>query len=209
MSRGEIPPLEVIGVGFGRTGTTSLATALERLGVGPCYKEEALRVDAAFWRDAISGPDVDVDDILRSFRSITDWPAALLWRRLVAQFPDARVVLTVRDPNAWYDSMVQALEPLLAAGCRSDQPEVAAACSIWYRIVIEELFCGRFEDRAHATRLFLDHLAAVKGGVVSDRLLVYDVDHGWEPLCDFLGKPVPAESFPRRNSRRTRGEPTA
>jgi hypothetical protein len=71
---------------------------------------DTLRVDAAFWRDAISGPDVEVDDILRSFRSITDWPAALLWRRLVAQFPDARVVLTVRDPNAWYDSMIQALD---------------------------------------------------------------------------------------------------
>jgi Sulfotransferase domain len=200
-------PLDVIGVGLGRTGTTSLAAALERLGFGPCYKDEALWVDAPWWRDAIEGAHLDWDEVLGSFRSIVDWPAALVWRRLVTHFPEARVVLTVRDPDVWYDSMVQVLEPLLAAGSQSDRPELASACSIWYRLIIEELFEGQFSDRAHATRVFRGHVAAVKDGVAPGRLLVQDCRDGWAPLCHFLETPVPPEPFPQRNSRTTWIEP--
>ena len=111
--------LEVIGAGFGRTGTLSLRAALERLGVGPCEHmaqtlEQPARV--ALWQDAAArrrdGRPIDWRPLLEGYRAEVDWPAAAFWRELSAAHPQARVILTVRDQDRWYDSMVATLFPL-------------------------------------------------------------------------------------------------
>jgi hypothetical protein len=66
-------------------------------------------------------------------------------------------------------------------------------------LILEQTFGGRLEDRAHAKRVFERHNRAVIAAVPASRLLVYQPGDGWEPLCGFLGVPVPDEPFPRLN----------
>src|SRR5919107_4405270 len=111
--------LQVIGAGFGRTGTLSLRAALERLGVGPCdHMEPTLEQPerVALWQAAAArkrdGQPIDWRPLLEGYRAAVDWPAAAFWRELSAAHPQARVILTVRDPDRWYDSMAATLFPL-------------------------------------------------------------------------------------------------
>src|SRR5690348_10244023 len=104
--------MRVIGVGFGRTGTASLKVALERLGVAPCYHmydviEEPARARA--WLAAAEGGKPDWDEIFAGYAATVDWPGAAFWRELLATYPQAKVILTVRDPQRWYDSTRQTI----------------------------------------------------------------------------------------------------
>ncbi len=104
--------LAVIGAGLGRTATFSLKFALEHLGLGPCYHMSEVfagsRRNVPLWLDAIDGQP-DWDAIFAGFRSTTDYPACNYWRELAAHYPDAKVVLTVRDPDSWFDSVSETI----------------------------------------------------------------------------------------------------
>jgi hypothetical protein len=104
--------VRVIGAGFGRTGTLSLKAALERLGFGPCYHMvEFIRrpQDAGRWISALRGEPVDWPAIFGTYGATTDWPACTFWRELADAYPDAKVVLTVRDPERWWQSVSSTL----------------------------------------------------------------------------------------------------
>jgi hypothetical protein len=106
--------LAVIGAGFGRTGTLSLREALDRLGFGPCYHmieliEHPEHVD--FWERAAAGGEVDWDEVLRGYRAAVDWPACNFYAPLAARYADAKVILTVRDPERWHESDRQTISP--------------------------------------------------------------------------------------------------
>lgn len=189
--------LDVIGVGFGRTGTYSLKHALEQLGFGPCHHGfELLRhpEQVPLWDRALAGEPV-WDEVFAGYRSTTDFPSLDCWRELVAAYPRAKVVLTVRDPDRWYDS-------LLTLGDHLRDPQVRA-------LVQERVpWLGRptrmfdgvdLTDRAAVIDRFERHTAEVREVVPADRLLVYEVRQGWGPLCAFLGVDVPTGEFPRRN----------
>src|SRR3569833_867252 len=99
--------LEVIGTGFGRTGTLSLKAALERLGFGHCHHKLELMGDAgqiARWTRVARGETADWVAVYRGYRATGDWPGARYWRELTAHFPQAKVILTVSDPRRWYES---------------------------------------------------------------------------------------------------------
>ncbi|WP_313950084.1 sulfotransferase family protein, partial [Frankia casuarinae] len=99
--------INIIGAGFGRTGTLSLKLALEQLGYGPCHHMDevlAHRETIAAWTSAAEGAPVDWDSLYGQYRSTVDWPGARFWRELADHYPSARVILTVRDPEKWYDS---------------------------------------------------------------------------------------------------------
>src|SRR5829696_4202978 len=105
------PTLKVIGAGFGRTGTLSLREALVRLGFSPCdHMLENFEHPERFalWHDAFrrkqAGEPIDWRPLLAGYRAIVDWPGAYFWRELIAAHPDAKVILTVRDPSRWYES---------------------------------------------------------------------------------------------------------
>ncbi|GAA4139424.1 sulfotransferase family protein [Actinomadura keratinilytica] len=198
--------LEVIGVGFGRTGTLSLKVALERLGFGPCHHMLALFDDPgqiALWKRAARGEAVDWTEVYRNYRSTVDWPGARFWRQIADAFPAAKVVLTVRDPESWYDSAHRsiyetAMAPLPESGV---DPVYAALREMSHEVVWDGVFGGRFADRDHAIRTFTEHNEAVRRALPAERLLVFRASQGWEPLCGFLGVEVPDEPFPRRNDR--------
>jgi hypothetical protein len=197
--------MRVIGVGFGRTGTASLKEALESLGAGPCYHMRDVVERPARsrpWLAAAAGDRPDWTDVFAGYASTVDWPGAAFWRDLVAAFPDAKVVLTTRDPDRWYDSMASTV--LRAWRLRREAPPPADPAlrdlrEMLERVIARRVFDGRVEDRAHAIATYERHNADVRAALPAHRLLDFQVAQGWEPLCAFLGAPVPDEPFPRAN----------
>ena len=196
--------LDVLGVGMGRTGTASLKLALEQLGFGPCHHMLELFQrpgDAARWQARARGESVSWDELLGGFRAAVDWPSAHFWRELVRDFPAAKVILTVREPNSWYDSISNTIFKAL------DQPlpqhdDAARGQRVMAKdIIVERAFGDRPLDKAHVLACYEAHNAQVQRSVPAERLLTYDVSQGWEPLCHFLGVPVPATPFPAANRR--------
>lgn len=196
--------LSIIGAGFGRTGTLSLKTALEQLGQGPCHHMYEVRrspEQMVLWHQASCGAIMDWDRVFVGYRSQVDWPAAAYWRELSAHFPLAKVILTVRDPEAWYESIVRTILPSSERG-RTDDPDPAgrAGSEIIYRIALQGIFQDRMADKTHALEVFAQHQREVIQTIPADRLLVYNVNEGWAPLCRFLGLNVPTGPFPSGNS---------
>ena len=191
--------MDVIGAGFGRTGTLSLKVALEQLGFGPCMHMLPLLSDQAkaeLFHKASLGDRQALREALSGCRSTVDWPGAYFWRELVEDHPAAKVVLTVRDPDRWYASMAKTI---LAAAAMPRPPEMAAGPGMIDATVLDGTFGGRLADRDHAIQVFEEHVEEVKRTVPAERLLVFEVSQGWEPLCAFLGTPVPPQPFPRLN----------
>ncbi|MCU7728959.1 sulfotransferase family protein [Actinoplanes sp. KI2] len=193
--------MDVIGVGFGRTGTLSLKVALEQLGFGPCMHMMPLLEDP--WRASLLGRAADgeaacLDAAFDGYRSTVDWPGTFFWRELTAAHPAAQVILTTRDPGDWYDSAYRTI--YAAATMDGPLPQVmVAGREMAEKTVWQGTFGGRFADREAALQLFQEHNAAVRAEIAPDRLLEFTVSEGWGPLCDFLGAPVPDAPFPRLN----------
>jgi hypothetical protein len=208
--------MDVISVGMGRTGTLSLKFALEQLGYGPCYhmKEVMNRPDRSkAWRRVGEGAPADWDALYDGFRATVDWPGATYWRELVDHFPDAKIILNVRDPERWVDSAYKTVfsfplrrrnrfERWLYAFFSTVNPPSMYVPrmldTVWKRDFEDRSF-NRPEDRQFAIDTFLQHNEDVKKYVPADRLLVYQISEGWEPLCSFLGVPVPETQFPQVN----------
>jgi len=200
-------PLKVIGAGFGRTGTLSLKIALERIGFGPCYHmmEVFPRPDhVARWHRLAFERSMDWDEIFRGFNATVDWPAARWWREIAAHFPDAKVLLSVRDPEAWYKSVTDTIYQPMKSPAPDGAPELVRLQSEMARkAILSETFDNRFEDKAHTIEVFQKHNQAVRDAIDPARLLVFDVREGWGPLCRFLEAPIPDEPFPRLNDTAT------
>jgi hypothetical protein len=99
--------LQVIGAGFGRTGTHSLGHALEKLGFGPCYSIPEVSKNPGhtdIWNAAIDGKPIDWDALFVAYRSAVEWPTVAFLSEVIRHFCAAKVVLTLRDPEAWYES---------------------------------------------------------------------------------------------------------
>lgn len=193
--------LEIIGAGFGRTGTGSLKNALESLGFGPCHHmfelvDEPRQLPA--WEAAARGRP-RWNRMFRGYRSQVDWPGARYWRELSRHYPRAKVILTVRDPDAWFDSVRATIAPVMAARGLHAAPHMNALAEMAHETVDVQIFGGRMADRAHATQVFADHVAAVQAEIAPERLLTFDTSDGWPPLCDFLGVTAPDVPFPHVN----------
>lgn len=193
--------LDILGAGFGRTGTLSTKTALEQLGFSRCYHmlEVGLHPDhPAAWHRAASGEDVGWPAIFDGYRAAVDWPACAFWPELLAAFPDAKVLLTVREPEAWCasfrETIAQVIEPPFPAGAED-------ILGMAERVIVDRTFGGTISDDAHLVDCFVRHNQQVIDAVDPSRLLVFDVRDGWEPLCAFVGRPVPDEPFPNVNDR--------
>jgi Sulfotransferase domain len=150
-------------------------------------------------------------------------------------YPDAKVILTVRDPNRWYESIYNTIyvrrriasspifRGLRLLGLRQFDantflllvlragalvglfrpPGVARVAWFNDRLIWEDTFGGNFEDRQHAIEVFERHNEEVKRRVPVERLLVYEINEGWGPLCDFLGVEEPDKPFPHLNDAHT------
>ena len=207
--------LKVIGAGYGRTGTMSTFTALNQLGLR-CYhmvevimnKQNKGHLD--FWRKVANSPagqQHDWETVLKGYEAAVDNPACCVWKELMQAYPQAKVLLTLhpRGAEAWYESTIdtiyftenrwqfKVLELFTPFGRKFGD---MSRKLIWQRN-----HRGTMDDRARAIAEYNRHIAEVKATVPADRLLVFTVDQGWKPLCDFLGLPVPDTPFPNVNDR--------
>jgi len=201
--------LRVIGAGFGRTGTLSLKQALDELGFGPTYHmEEVFRHPSHVgrWLDYASHGTTDWDALFASYDSVVDFPASCAWEQLASQYPSAKIVLTVRDPSRWWTSTATTIYPtrtMFPGWFTQLVPFTRRWLEMTDRLVWSGIFDGQFEDREHAVRVFEEHIAHVRSRCEPERLLVFDVSQGWEPLCAFLDVRVPTRPFPHVNDAAT------
>ena len=195
--------LDVIGAGFGRTGTPSLQTAIERLGGGPCYHMVEV-VDrpghAEAWLAAAEGDPLDTALVFDGFRATVDWPGCRWWKELWAANPTSKVLLTRRPPGDWFESFSNTIVASLERPVSADVPPRTATMRAMARAVVWGQFGGEVRDRDHVLGVVAAHEAEVVATVPPEQLLVLEVADGWDPLCAFLGLPVPDEAFPRTNS---------
>ena len=193
-------PLTVIGAGFPRTGTASLKTALETLGVGRCYHMSEVfdKPDHWIaWSDAADGKPVDWDFVFDGYGATTDAPACLFYKSIADHYPDAKVLLSLRDSDRWYESTQSTiLSPLIAQRFANLPPAMATMLHKigWHPDDPET------HDRDYMISRMQEHNEEVRRTIAPDRLLVFNPAEGWEPLCDFLGLPVPDTPFPHVNS---------
>mgnify|MGYP000029138826 FL=1 len=205
--------LKVIGAGFGRTGTLSLKFALERLGFDKCYHMMEMPLvpeHIPIWRSAAAGQTVDWETLFIGYQAAVDWPSCNFWRQQLQVFPDAKVVLTRRDPEQWYSSVMHTIWLSSEQG-RMDladaelvgrvESEGHDRIKMVYEVIWEGVFNLRMEDKKHVMHCFDRHNQSVINSVPKEQLLVIEPGDGWSPLCEFLEVDIPDVDYPRINSK--------
>ncbi len=205
----EVQELKIIGAGFGRTGTLTMKAALEELGFGPCYHMydwfEHHRNHTPQWDAAIRGEIVNWKELFKGYQATTDWPACTFYQDLMKTYPDAKVLLTVRDPEKWYQSANNTIyrglnSAFLLLMLRIFRPKTYRIMRLIEKIILKETFKGNFADKQQTIEIFNRHIEEVQKYVPPERLLVFNVKEGWAPLCAFLGVEVPKDKpFPHLN----------
>jgi hypothetical protein len=152
------------------------------------------------WTAAAEGREVDWPALFAGYRATVDWPGAARWRELSEAFPDAKVILSLRDADRWYQSVMKTIWPSGSALLSATEERMASIGRMHDGLIWKGTFQGRIEDPDYAKHVFEEHNAEVKRSIPSERLLVYEPGDGWEPLCTFLGVDVPEEPYPHANS---------
>jgi hypothetical protein len=193
--------LRVIGAGVGRTGTLSLKGALERLLGGGCYHMlEVLGRPShiELWRAAGNGDSVDWNTMMAGFAATSDFPACLFWRELHVENPDALILLSTRsDTQTWWESASQTIFGPAVEALAAQMPEW---WSMW-QTVAKARFTDQLQDEVAAKAAYERHNADVRASVPADRLIDWQPEQGWGPICTALRLPVPDEPFPHVNTR--------
>ena len=208
--------MRLIGAGLPRTGTLTQKVALETLGLEPCYHWVNVIADldqVGVWNRALDG-EAPWDEVFGGFQATVDWPGGYFWRELMDRYPDAKVLLSVREAEKWEPSFRETIwnmcfgESLIRL-ISSARGQVDPQWSRYLRLV-DRMFWGEqgtFAD-GHETpeqlmEQFERHNEQVEAAVPPERLLVWSVTEGWEPLCAFLEVDVPEEPLPHVNDRET------
>ena len=206
--------MKVIGAGLPRTATTTQMFALEQLGFAPCYHMRNLLGDLEnelpLWQAADQG-NPDRDRIFGDAPSTVDWPSARYYSQLMERYPEAKVLLSVRDGASWVRSMRETVWGLFHGDTvlRHVSDARAVVDPLWERYLRlmtrmnwdpeTGAFAGDHASDDGFAALMNAWNDEVKATVPAERLLVWDPSEGWEPLCEFLQVEVPAEPLPRLN----------
>ena len=197
-----------------RTGTLTQKVALEMLGLGPCYHMVDVLADldqAKLWQRALDG-EAPWGQIFGDFDSTVDWPGGYFYRELMAVYPEAKVLLSVREPQAWERSMREtvwavrhgeSLVRLLSSAQAHVNPQWRGFVEMIDRLVWEGegTFASGHAEPQQLIDTMIRHNREVESNVPPERLLVWSVEEGWQRLCEFLEVPVPRQPFPHVNDR--------
>ncbi len=192
--------MKIIGAGFPRTGTMSMQAALQKLGY-PCYhmREVARRpAHIEAWRNYVTGQPMDWETVFEGFEATADMPGCFYFEELINQYSEAKVILTLRDPNGWLDSYQTLLEETRRARASNPENRPLQAFFTFAETLRAKVFQGNLEPE-NLKKVFSAHNAKVVRVVPQARLLVFQVTEGWEPLCAFLEQALPDEEFPHLN----------
>lgn len=192
--------LKVIGAGLGRTGTLSLKLALEHLGFGPCHHMAEVFANIGSqvpkWVDVVNGKP-DWDSVFDGFQAAVDYPGCSYWQELADKYPDAKIILSLRDPESWFNSVNSTIfSDRMLMMVLQEGP-----IRTFFQGAVVRDFGDRIADKDFMVDYFKRRNDAVIAAVPRERLLVFEAKEGWEPLCAFLGVPVPDAPYPRVNSR--------
>ncbi|MBN8818608.1 MAG: hypothetical protein J0I80_07795 [Sphingomonas sp.] len=191
--------LQVIGAGLGRTGTLSLKLALEHLGFGPCHHMSEVianvRQQLPYWLDVVAGHP-DWDGAFAGYAAAVDYPGAYFWRDLAAHYPEAKIILTLRDPESWFKSVSETIFSPGHTAMFAGTP-----LGPFMDGTVLKDFGDRIGDQAFMIDYFNRWNEGVRSSIPPERLLLFQSRDGWVPLCAFLGVPVPDAPYPRVNSR--------
>lgn len=208
--------IKIIGAGFPRTGTTSLKRSLEMLGYTKTYHMKELLVHPDklhHWLELEENRTTDWDTLYDGYQATVDFPGYPYYKEHMERYPDAKVILTVRPFEKWYESayntvwqagpqnLQQKLAMMWRMATSSRIRKVIPCIKMVKRVFWEKQFEGRFLDKEFAKSVWDRHIEEVKNYVPEDKLLVYDVRDGWAPLCSFLGMPEPTEPLPHLNKK--------
>lgn len=163
----------------------------------------------------------EFDNLLGHWSATTDQPAIIFAKELVEAYPDAKFVLVERDVDRWFKSYGDTVingtyNPFIPIASKIDKKyigQMGAQTDLitkhYFHVSEPRLRPGTFELinnpkhfstwRENAKDVYLAHNEMIKRVVPKDRLLLFKLDDGWEPLCKFLDKPVPDVPFPRVN----------
>lgn len=209
--------LKVIGGGGPRTGTATLKVALETLGFGKCYHMEGIfnkPDDAKHWVDLFEKGSTDMDTLFEGYQSIVDFPGCLMYKTLLEKYPDAKVVLTLRDAEDWYESAantVYAVTPktfrqkfniLKKVVISSRFRKMAKVFRLVEKYLWNTHYEGQFQNREKTIQKYNDFNEEIRNFVPKGQLLEMDIKEGWGPLCAFLDVPIPDVDFPHKNKRK-------
>ena len=194
--------IQVIGAGFGRTGTKSLKSALEQLGFEKCYHMvEVNEHDHKHeWLKAHRGESINWDVLFKGFKASVDWPSCNLWREQLDHFADAKIILSVRDADCWYESIMNTIYPYSKQLLKSEDPQLRYSGKRAFEIIWDRIFDGRLNEREYVIDIFNQHNRSVINETPPDKLLVFEAKDGWEPLCEFLRVPIPNTHYPHTNT---------
>ncbi|KAJ2957659.1 hypothetical protein NQZ79_g6664 [Umbelopsis isabellina] len=197
-------PLQVIGSGWGRTGTAAMREALSTLGYDVHHMIVIMsdpNSDKQTFIDAWQGKEVDWNKTFDKFDAAVDWPSSTFYKQLMEVYPDAKVIHTTRDAEKWYESCKNTIMPVATQEMSASMPpHVSAGQDMVRKVVWDGEMQGKMVDKDAAIQMFRDHDEEVKRTVPADRLLVFETGKdGWEKLCSFLGKDIPSTPWPHVN----------
>ena len=206
--------LKIIGAGFGRTGTLSTQFALNQLGYRCYHMKEIMQKENKghldFWLKVSESPpetEHDWDHVFANYSATVDYPSSCVWLELVEANPEAKVLLTLHPggPEAWYKSTTETIyaiskmwEGKFLAFFISPFRKMTRMTS---KLIWEQFLHGTMDNKEDAIKRYNEHIEEVKRLIPQDKLLIFSVDQGWEPLCSFLGKEVPKSQFPNVNDK--------
>ena len=193
--------LRIIGAGFGRTGTLSLKLALEQLGFEKCYHMMEVRNHPDHvnsWRAAARGERIDWPKLFQSYQAAVDWPSCNFWREQMQAFPDAKVILTLRDSENWYESVMKTIWQV--SKNRKGKAANEAASLMVFELIWDGIFSGRMTDKDYVIAQYEKHNQMVIEEVPKHKLLMFEAEEGWPSLCEFLGCSIPETEYPNVNT---------
>lgn len=195
--------LNIIGSGFGRTGTMSTKLAIEQLGFGPCHHMTEVMGNPKqpdYWKAHAEGAEVDWAAVFAGYRAQVDFPGAAVWHELSVAFPDAKVIHTERPEEDWWASYSATIGKFFEhRESLTLPPPVADIFETMNTLLIGGVMGGLNKDSALLA--YRRNNEKVRKIIPADRLLVFTPSEGWDPLCAFLDVACPETDFPRSNAR--------
>ena len=209
-------PIKIIGAGFPRTGTNTLRESLELLGFGKTYHMKNLIVQPEnlhYWTTLKETGTTNWQELYDGYEATVDFPCYPWYKEHMKQYPDAKVILTLRPFEKWYESFYSTIWQAqnrpeeqngeMAQRVASD-PRLQAVMKVMgfaKQTINEDHFQGRFLDKEFMEKIYNDHNEEVKKCVPANKLLVFDAGEGWQPLCEFLDVKKPDAPLPHTNKR--------
>jgi len=193
--------LKVIGANFGRTATMSLKQGLEILGFEKCYHMSEVVVHpehVKLWLDAWRGKDIWTT-LFAGYQAAVDWPAAAFWPQLMHVYPEAKIVLSIRDADEWFESARNTIFQSMDSNLLAKDEVLRTRIEMLKEIIVDGTFDGDLTDKDKCIKIYKDNIERCKSEVPSDRLIEFDPSLGWEPLCRRLDCKIPQEPYPYVN----------